>query len=105
MLQAERRALLFKIGGMDRINRTLVETIDAFPNDENKENDVVNNNNEYLIQAKQRISQLKQDVETFKERIDNLSRDNSNLRSENGRLMACLKTYGDNVLDEHNYNM
>lgn len=80
---------------LNRINQSLVATIDAF----NAQSDPS------VREAAAQKAKYENEIEGLRDRINRLNRENFDLRSTNERLMSSLATHSKQISGEHNYNL
>lgn len=93
-LSAERNGLLAQVESLNRINRSLAETVDLYKVIDNQNRDLPNE----LAKAKAANSALHK-------RVAQSNKENFELKQENKRMKSILATYSKNVLEEHNYHL
>lgn len=91
-LMAENRTWKEQYDTLNRINQSLVATVDA-----------MNVDSSIAEMAAQKIEH-EQEMENLRVRINRLNRENFDLRSENERLKFSLATHSKQISGEHNYN-
>lgn len=91
---AENDSVVQQVQGLDRINRSLLATVEAI----NSENVQPSGNNVEM-------ERLKSENKVLRERVHRLNQSVFLLKEERDKLNDALATHAKNVLSEHNYNL
>lgn len=93
-LHEERNGLLAQVATLNRINRSLTETVDLYQLNENQNADLPNE-----------LAKVKAENNALRERVAQSDKENFELKQEIKRNKSILATYSKNVLEEHNYHL
>lgn len=93
-LHEERNGLLAQVATLNRINRSLTETVDLYQLNENQNADLPNE-----------LAKIKAENNALRERVAQSDKENFELKQEIKRNKSILATYSKNVLEEHNYHL
>lgn len=97
-IQIERDQLAEQVSTLNRINRSLAQTVDMYQNNGNNEN---HDNN--ILQ--QQLANAQAECGALRGRIGHANREIFDLKQENERMKSILATHSKKVLGEHNYNL